>query len=136
MAFDSNALAAWAPRAAALLRIVTGYLFLLHGCAKLLHMPHVEMFDGLQLFSLMGLAGVLELVGGTLIALGLFTRVTAFVLSGEMAAAYWMAHVPMGNAMLPLMNQGESAALFCFVFLYFAAAGAGSWSVDGARGRG
>jgi putative oxidoreductase len=89
--------ATWTPRAQALLRIVTGYLYLTHGTAKLLGVPHVAMFDKLQLFSLIGLAGVLELVGGILLLLGLFTRPVAFVLSGEMAFAYFMAHASRGN---------------------------------------
>ena len=125
----------WTPRALALLRIVTAYLFLLHGCAKLLGFPHIAMFDNLQLMSLPGIAGVLELVGGVLLILGLFTRPTAFILSGEMAVAYFMAHASQGNALFPLMNEGESAVLFCFIFLFLSAAGPGAWSVDGARGR-
>src|SRR5687767_98014 len=125
----------WTPRAHALLRIVTAYLFLLHGSAKLFKMPHVPMFDNLQLMSLMGLAGVLELVGGVLVLIGLFTRPVAFILSGEMAAAYFMAHASQGHVLIPFMNQGESAVLFCFVFLFFAAAGAGAWSVDAMRAR-
>ena len=125
----------WTPRAHALLRIVTAYLFLLHGSAKLLKVPHVAMFDNLQLMSLMGLAGVLELVGGVLVLIGLFTRPVAFILSGEMAAAYFMAHASQGHVLIPFMNQGESAVLFCFVFLFFAAAGAGAWSVDAMRAR-
>jgi putative oxidoreductase len=125
----------WTPRAHALLRIVTAYLFLLHGTAKLFKMPHVPMFDSLQLMSLMGLAGVLEVVGGVLVLIGLFTRPVAFILSGEMAAAYFMAHASQGHVLIPFMNQGESAVLFCFVFLFFAAAGAGAWSVDAMRER-
>ena len=124
---------AWGPRAHALLRIVSGYLFLLHGSAKLFKMPHVAMFDNLQLMSLMGLAGVLELVGGVLLLIGLFTRPVAFILSGEMAAAYFMAHASQGHVLIPFMNQGESAVLFCFVFLFFAAAGGGAWSLDAVR---
>jgi putative oxidoreductase len=135
MALDSATLAAWTPRAQALLRIVTAYLFLLHGSAKLLHVPHVAMFDNLQLMSMAGIAGVLELVGGVLLILGLFTRPTAFVLSGEMAFAYFIGHAPQGNVLVPMMNQGESAVLFCFIFLFLAAAGAGAWSVDAARQR-
>lgn len=133
MALDSATLAAWTPRAQALLRIVTGYLFLMHGTAKLLHVPHVAMFDNLPVMSLIGFAGVLELVGGVLLILGLFTRPVAFVLSGEMAFAYFMGHAPQGNVLAPMLNQGESAVLFCFIFLFFAAAGAGAWSVDAAR---
>ena len=103
-------------------------LFLQHGAAKLLGVPHIAMFDGLQLMSLMGLAGVLGLVGGVLILLGLFTRPTAFILSGQMAVAYFMAHAPSG--FLPILNQGELAVLYCFVFLYFSVAGAGAFSID------
>lgn len=125
--------AVWTPRAQAVLRIVVAYLFLQHGTAKLLHVPHVAMFDQLQLFSLMGLAGVLELVGGILLLIGLFTRETAFLLSGEMAVAYFMAHAPQGNFPFPMLNGGEGAVLYCFIFLFFAAAGAGAWSVDAAR---
>lgn len=121
--------AAYQSHALALLRIVAGYTFLLHGSAKLLGLPHVAMFDGLQLFSLMGLAGVLELVGGVLLVLGLCTRPVAFVLSGQMAVAYFMAHASASTAALPLLNGGESAVLFCFVFLYLSAAGGGSWAL-------
>jgi putative oxidoreductase len=123
------------PRAQAVLRIVAGYLFLLHGSSKLLHVPHVAYFDNLQLFSLIGLAGALELVGGALLIIGLFTRPVAFVLSGEMAVAYFMAHAKAGTVHLPLLNEGEAAVLFCFVFLFLAAAGAGAWSVDAWRAK-
>ena len=125
----------WTPRALALLRIVAGYLFIAHGTAKLLGVPHVTAFDNLQVFSLIGFAGMLELVGGALIIIGLFTRPVAFVLSGEMAAAYLIGHAPRGNFLLPMLNQGELAVLYCFVFLYLAAAGPGAWSVDGLLGR-
>ena len=124
--------ATWSPRLLSVLRIVGGYMFLLHGTAKLFGMPHVAMFDGLQLMSLMGLAGVLELVGGALLLIGLFTRPVAFVLSGQMAVAYFMAHASKGAVLMPLMNQGEAAVLYCFIFLYLAFAGAGPWSVDAA----
>jgi putative oxidoreductase len=127
--------ATWTPRALALLRIVTAYLYVMHGSAKLLGVPHVASFDKLQLFSLIGLAGVLELVGGALLLIGLFTRPVAFILSGEMAFAYFMGHAPKGNFLVPMMNGGELAVLYCFVFLFFAAAGAGAWSVDTVRGR-
>ena len=134
MSFDSSA-ARYAPHAQALLRIVSGYLFLLHGSAKLFHVPHVAMVDGVQLMSLVGLAGVLELVGGALLVVGLFTRITAFLLCGEMAMAYFMAHASKGDPLLPLLNQGEPAVLFCFIFLFLAAAGAGAWSIDARRSR-
>lgn len=134
MSFDSAA-ARYAPQAQALLRIVSGYVFLLHGTAKLFHVPHVAMYDGVQMMSLVGLAGVLELVGGALLIVGLFTRIVAFILSGEMAIGYFMAHASKGDPLLPLLNQGEPAVLFCFIFLFLAAAGAGAWSVDATRSR-
>ena len=133
MAFNTASADSLTPKAMALLRIVSGYLFLLHGASKLLHVPHVDMFDGLQLMSLMGLAGIIELVGGALLILGLFTRPAAFVMSGQMAVAYFMAHASQGNPLVPMLNQGDAAVLFCFVFLFFAAAGAGAWSLDGVR---
>jgi putative oxidoreductase len=117
----------------AALRIVAGYLFVQHGTAKLLGFPHVAMFDHLDLFSLLGAAGVLELVGGALVLVGLFARPAAFVLSGEMAVAYFLAHASHGNVLLPTLNDGEAAVLYCFVFLLIAAAGAGAWSVDAMR---
>ena len=124
-------LAPWTPRVLGILRIVIGFLFLQHGSAKLLGMPHVAMFDGLQLFSLIGVAGILELVGGILILIGLCTRFTAFILSGEMAFAYFLAHAGAGP--LPMLNGGELAVVYCFVFLYLAFAGAGAFSIDHAR---
>ena len=127
---DESFYATWSPRVQGILRIVTGFLFLQHGTAKLFGAPHVAMFDGLQLMSLMGLAGVLELGGGVLILLGLFTRPVAFILSGMMAVAYFMAHAP--NGPLPILNQGELAVVYSFVFLYFSVAGAGAYSVDAA----
>jgi putative oxidoreductase len=134
MSFDSTA-ARYAPHAQALLRIVSGYLFMMHGVAKLFHVPHVAMYDGVQLMSLIGLAGVLETVGGALLIVGLFTRVAAFVLSGEMAVAYFTAHASKGDPLMPMLNQGEAAVLFCFIFLFLAAAGAGAWSIDAQRSR-
>ena len=125
--------ATYTPRALSLLRIVTAFLFLQHGTAKLFGTPHVAMFDGLQLVSLMGVAGVLELGGGVLLLIGLFSRPVAFVLSGFMAVAYFMAHASQGHVFMPILNQGELAILFCFVFLFIAAAGGGAWSVDAAR---
>ena len=125
----------YTPYALAALRIVTAYLFIQHGTAKLFGFPHQEMFDGLQLFSLMGLAGVLEVAGGLLIGVGLFTRPTAFVLSGMMAVAYFMAHAPQGNVIAPMLNGGELAALYSFVFLLFAVTGAGALSLDGRKQR-
>jgi putative oxidoreductase len=127
----------WTPRALGLMRIVLGYLVLAHGTAKLLHVPHLPMFDNLQVFSLIGLAGIIELVGGALLVVGLFTRLTAFVLSGEMAFAYFIGHAgAKGNFLVPQLNGGELAVVYCFVFLFMAAAGAGAWSIDAARGKG
>lgn len=125
----------WAPEAQALLRIVSAYLFLQHGTAKLLHVPHVAMFDQVQLMSLTGIAGLIEIVFGVLLLIGLFTRFSAFIMSGEMAVAYFMAHASKGSVLVPMLNGGELAVLYCFVFLFFAAAGPGAWSVDGARRR-
>ena len=121
-------IATWTPRLLSVLRIMAGLLFMEHGTAKLLHFPHVDMFDNLEIASLLGFAGILELVGGALLAVGLFTRPVAFILSGEMAIAYFLGHAPRG--FFPLLNQGESAILFCFIFLYLAAAGGGEWSLD------
>ncbi len=118
------------PYALALLRIVTALLYLQHGASKLLGFPHNPNYDNLHLFSLIGLAGTLELVGSVLILLGLFARPAAFILSGEMAFAYFMAHAP--RSFMPLLNGGEPAVLFCFVFLYVAVAGAGAFSLDAA----
>src|SRR5687768_11678385 len=119
MTTDSALLESFRHRALAVLRIVTAYLFMTHGTAKLFGVPHQSMFDGLQLMSLMGAAGVLELVGGLLLLIGLFTRPVAFVLCGFMAVAYFMGHASQGQALVPLLNQGELAVLYCFVFLYF-----------------
>lgn len=125
---------AWAPRILSVLRIITGLLFIEHGTMKLFNFPPSDMFaGGIELVSLTGLAAILELVGGALIVLGLFTRPVAFILSGEMAVAYFMAHAP--SSFFPTINGGESAILFCFIFLYLAGAGAGPWSVDAARGK-
>ena len=127
---DKAFLDAWTPRALGLMRIVVGYLYLTHGTAKLLGIPHQKMFENLQLFSLVGVAGILELVGGALILVGLCTRPVAFLLSGEMAVAYWMSHAPRGDPLVPMLNGGELAVVYCFVFLFLAAAGAGAWSID------
>ena len=135
MAIEAGMLENWRPRALAVLRIVTGFLLIPHGTAKLVGMPHQQMFDGLQLFSLMGLAGVIEVFLGALFLIGLFTRPVAFVLCGFMAVAYFMAHGSQGNVLLPMLNQGELSVLYCFVFLYFVFSGAGAWSVDALRHR-
>lgn len=125
----------WAPRIQSIVRIVTAYLFMLHGSAKLLHVPHLARFDHVQILSLSGIAGLLELVGGALLVLGLFTRPVAFILSGEMAFAYFIAHASKGNVLFPLANGGDAAVLYCFIFLFFAASGGGSWSLDKILGR-
>jgi len=135
MPLDHAFYSTWTPRAQALLRIVTAYLFIAHGTAKLFGAPHVGAFDNLQLFSLMGVAGIIELVGSVLLLLGLFTRPAAFIMCGEMAFAYFIGHAGQGYVLLPLLNRGELAVLYCFVFLFFAAAGPGAWSVDGLRTR-
>ena len=122
----------WAPRLLSVLRIITAFLFLQHGTAKLFGFPHVAFFDELSLFSLIGFAGVLEVVGGLLLVLGLFTRPVAFILSGEMAFAYFIGHFPRG--FIPILNGGENAIMFCFCCLYIFCAGGGPYSVDGMRG--
>jgi putative oxidoreductase len=135
MALNQRFFDTWTPHALAVLRIVTAFMFLQHGTAKLLHVPPVAMFDQLPLMSLIGFAGALEIVGGALVLVGLFTRAAAFVLSGEMAFGYFMGHAPHGHVLSPMLNQGEPAVLYCFIFLLLAAAGPGSWSIDGSRRR-
>lgn len=128
-------LQAWAPRVLSVLRIVTAFLFMVHGTAKLFHIPHQDMFDNLQIMSLIGVQGILEAGGGALLLVGLFSRPVAFILSGDMAVAYFMAHWPQG--WLPLLNHGELAVMFCFVFFYLWFAGPGPWSIDARlRGKG
>lgn len=121
---------AWAPRLLSVLRFVAGLTYMSHGVAKLLKYPPLPVFAKLQLFSLIGFAGCLELIGGALLIIGLFTRPVAFLLSGEMAIGYFMVHAP--KSYHPLLNGGEAAILFCFIFLYLAGAGGGPWSVDAA----
>jgi putative oxidoreductase len=135
MTIDRRFFDAWQPRALAALRIVVGFLYLQHGSAKLLHVPHVTAFDSLPVLSLVGFAGMLEITGGLLLLLGLFTRLTAFILSGEMAAAYFLEHAPQGHFFTPALNQGEEAVLYCFIFLFLSVAGGGAWGIDAARGR-
>ena len=125
----------WAPRAQGLLRIVAGFLFVQHATAKLFGLPHVAAFDNVRLFSLEGFADTLELVGSPLILLGILTRPTAFILSGEMAFAYFIAHASQGHFLSPSLNQGEPAVLYCFIFLFLSVAGARAWSVDAASHR-
>lgn len=120
-------LARWTPSMLSVLRIITGLLFLEHGTQKLLSFPPSE-HAAPALFSLIGVQGVLELVGGFLILIGFLTRPVAFILSGDMAVAYFMAHAP--KDFFPTLNGGQLAILFCFVFLYLVFAGGGDWSVD------
>lgn len=124
----------WAPQLQSLLRIVAAFMFILAGTTKLFSFP-VAMPGGghAPYFSEIGLGGVLEAFGGLLLLIGLFTRPVAFVLAGEMAVAYFQFHFP--NGFWPVANGGVSAALYCFVWLYFSAAGAGPWSLDAKRGR-
>lgn len=116
----------------AALRVATALTFMSHGTMKLLGFPAMPAMPSPPLLSLLGVAGILELVGGLLILVGLFTRPVAFLLAGQMAVAYWMAHAPQGP--FPATNMGEPAYLFCFVFLWLSAAGAGPWSLDGRDG--
>ncbi len=125
----------FAPYARSLLRIVAGLLFLEHGTQKFLSFPAGQYAgSGLALNNMGAYAGIFELACGLLIAIGLFTRPAAFLASGVMAVAYWYAHAPQG--LFPVNNMGDAAILYCFVFLYLAAAGPGPWSVDAARGSG
>ncbi len=121
----------WSERMLSILRIVAALLYLEHGLAKFFGFPHVANFDNLNLVSLIGVAGLIEIIGSALLLLGLFTRVAAFIMSGEMAFAYFMSHAPRG--FFPILNNGEVAVLYCFLFLYFAVAGGGAWSIDQLR---
>ena len=128
-------LSKWSPQLLSVLRIVTGFMFVQHGTQKWFSFPVPRPSGGeIQLFSLTGVTGVLELTGGVLMMLGLFTRPVAFVMSGFMAFAYFIAHAPQG--FWTIANKGELAVLYCFVFLYFSAAGGGPWSVDHMRSGG
>jgi putative oxidoreductase len=124
---ESTLQSVWAPRLLSILRIVAALIFFEHGTQKLLGFPLSERAAP-ELLSLSGIAGILELVGGALLLLGLFTRPVAFILSGEMAVAYWYAHAP--QSFFPVNNGGDAAILYCFVFLYLFAAGGGPWSLD------
>ncbi|WP_373100509.1 MULTISPECIES: DoxX family protein [Pasteurellaceae] len=130
-----NSLNKYSPYFLALLRIIAGYMFLLHGTAKLFEFP-LSMTGGnggVPLFSLYGIGGVIEIVGGVLFILGLFTRPAAFILSGQMAYAYFFIHASADNLLLPLVNQGELAALYALVFLSFVFSGAGAFALDNKR---
>ena len=124
----------WQPQLLALLRIMTALLFMEHGTAKLFHFPVPQpgVTDPLPLLLLA--AAIIEVVGGAFVVLGLFTRVAAFLMAGEIAIGYFLFHFP--QSFWPIVNQGEPAILFCFIFLYLASSGPGAWSVDGARTRG
>ncbi|ALV28027.1 MULTISPECIES: DoxX family protein [Pannonibacter] len=124
-------LTSFSPDLLSVLRVMSGLLFLQHGTTKFLNIP-VGPMNGASITSLSGMAGAIELVGGVLLVLGLFTRPAAFIASGTMAVAYFLAHYP--KSFYPILNGGELAALYCFVFLYLAAAGGGRWSIDAMRG--
>jgi len=124
----NETLAAWTPRALSVLRIFTGLELLDHGLAKIFGFPVVPSFANVQLNSMVGASGVIELIGGLLLTIGLLTRPVAFVLSGFAAVAYFMTHAP--RAFYPVVNGGDYAALICFVALYLVFAGAGPWSAD------
>ena len=117
----------WRPQFLSILRIVTALLFIVHGTSKILGWPDTSMSFPPP-WTLFWMAGMLELLGGLALLLGALTRPVAFLLSGEMAIAYWMIHAP--ESLFPMINRGEAAILFCFVFLYFVFAGPGPWSVD------
>jgi putative oxidoreductase len=119
----------WQPQVLSVLRIMSGLLFLEHGTGKYLDFPHLERVP--PMLSMPGIGGILELVGGALIVLGLFTRPVAFLLSGEMAVAYFIAHAP--RSFFPVLNGGDAAVIYCFVFLYLFFAGPGPWSIDAMR---
>jgi putative oxidoreductase len=119
----------WSPRILSVLRFITGFLFLWHGSQKLFGFPPSQQPGG-DMPPIVLVAGILEFFGGLLILVGLFTRWTAFILCGLMAVAYWMAHGTNGKGFLPLLNGGELAVLYCFVFLYLFFAGGGTWSLD------
>ena len=118
------------PRVLSIMRIITAFLFMQHGGQKLFGIPVPQRYE-FELLSLSGMAGVLEVFGGLLILIGLFTRPIAFLLSGLMAVAYFIAHAPRG--FWPIENGGELAVMYCFVFLYLSVAGGGSWSIDSMR---
>lgn len=128
-----DTLTAWSPRMLSVLRIISGLIFMAHGTAKHLNFPASDM-SAVTVGSLGGVAGLFELIGGALLAIGLFSRPVAFVLSGVMAAAYFIAHAP--KSFFPILNGGDTAILYCFVFLYIFFAGPGPWSVDAMRAKG
>jgi putative oxidoreductase len=119
--------ATWAPRILSIVRIVVALIFMEHGTQKWLNFPPLARAAP-EFLSMSGFGGAIELIGGALLALGLFTRPVAFILCGEMAIAYWSSHAPRG--FFPVLNGGDAAILYCFIFLYFAVAGGGAWSLD------
>ncbi|MES2907163.1 MAG: DoxX family protein [Pseudomonadota bacterium] len=124
----------WQPYILSALRIVIGLLMLEHGLTKFFHFPYVEQFAGpMEMFSLVWFSALIELVGGVLLTLGLFTRLTAFIMSGEMAFAYFLVHAPQN--FYPILNGGELAIVYCFTLLYIAAAGGGAISADNQLGK-
>ncbi len=133
MSDNNRWLLSWEPRALSVLRFVTGLAFLDHGTAKLFGFPAMPMFAHLHFASLIGVQGIIEVVGGALICIGLFTRPVAFILCGDMAVAYFMSHSP--KSFFPAVNGGDAAILYCFIFLYLLVAGPGVWSLDRWRAR-
>lgn len=124
--------ASWSPWLLSALRIAAALVFITHGTQKILGVPAPPPM-AIPLMSLLGVAGLIEMVGGAFLLIGLFTRPVAFIAAGEMAVAYFRAHAPQG--FWPSLNGGEPAVLYCFIFLYIAAAGPGPWSLDAARRR-
>jgi putative oxidoreductase len=129
----NEAIAAWRPRALSVLRIITGLMIIQHGMGKIIGFPAFPAYANVQPLSLIGAAGFIELIGGALLILGLLTRPAAFILSGEMAFAYFMVHAP--KSFYPLINGGTLAIMYCFACLYLSTAGPGPWSVDAAMKR-
>jgi putative oxidoreductase len=129
----NGTMAGWAPRAVSVLRIITGLMIIEHGMGKLLGFPVLPAYANVKPLSLIGAAGFIELIGGALLILGLLTRPAAFILSGEMAVAYFMVHAP--KSFYPLINGGTLAIIYSFACLYLSTAGAGPWSVDAAMKR-
>jgi putative oxidoreductase len=130
MSIIESVLDSWNPGVLSMLRVVTAYLFLQHGTAKLFHVPRLPMFDGLRALSRDGIAGIIETIGSLLMLVGLYARPAALTLSGEMAIGYFWVHVRQGHFLMPALNEGEEAVLYSFVFLFLATAGGGPWSLD------
>ncbi|MEO8752310.1 MAG: DoxX family protein [Casimicrobiaceae bacterium] len=128
MTATENLSQTWSPRILSVLRIVTAFLFMVHGTSKLFNIPQQATARSLDLMSLIGVQGMLEFGGGLLLLVGLFSRPVAFILCGDMAVAYFMSHWP--KSWLPYLNGGDAAVLYCFVFLYLWVAGPGPWSID------